>query len=134
MNYRAEAAKEDFFPNGSKALGVEKSIYYTFYPEVFVGYTKYGYPLYITKAADANMPMLNCVTTSKGMTNFHWHSMMYVLGGNLRRRALSDPTFHRFEACIVVDLERITVGTAIEMLPILKGFIAIDQVGLEGFV
>jgi hypothetical protein len=127
MNYRAEAAKENFFPNGSRALGVEKSIYYTFYPEVFVGYTSNGFPLYITKAADASTNMLNCITSPKGITNFHWHSMMHVLGGNLRRMALSNPNFQRFEACIIVDLERITVSTAIEALPILKGFILIDQ-------
>lgn len=127
MNFRAEAAKEDFFPNGSKALGVEKSIYYTFYPEVFVGYTNKGFPLYITKAADASINMLHCITSTKSITNFHWYSMMHVLGGNLRRRALSDPNFQRFEACIIVDLERITVSTAIEALPILKGFILIDQ-------
>jgi hypothetical protein len=127
MYYRAEAAKENFFPNGSRALGVEKSIYYTFYPEVFVGYTNKGFPLFITKAADASTNMLNCITSPKGIMNFHWYSMMHVLGGNLRRMALSDPNFQRFEACIIVDLERITVSTAIEALPILKGFILIDQ-------
>lgn len=127
MKYRAEAAKEDFFPNGSKALGVEKSIYYSMYPEVLVGYTKNGFPLYVTKAADAAVNMLNCITTPKGVTNFHWHSMMHVLGDKLRRKALSDPSFKRFEVVIVLDLEGITVATAMEALPILKGFIAIDQ-------
>jgi hypothetical protein len=132
MNYRAEAAKEDFFPNGSKALGVEKSIYYALYPEVCVGYTKNGYPLYINRAANAAVSMLSCVTTPKGITNFHWHSMVHVLGDKLRRRALSDPSFKRFEVVVVLDLEGITVATAMEALPILKGFITIDQVGLEG--
>jgi hypothetical protein len=127
MKFRAEAAKEDFFPNGCKALGVEKSIYYAMYPEVLVGYTKNGFPFYVTKAADTAVNMLNCITTPKGITNFHWHSMMHVLGDKLRRRASSDPSFKRFEVVIVLDLEGITVATAMEALPILKGFIAIDQ-------
>jgi hypothetical protein len=97
------------------------------YPEVLVGYTKNGFPFYVTKAADTAVNMLNCITTPKGITNFHWHSMMHVLGDKLRRRASSDPSFKRFEVVIVLDLEGITVATAMEALPILKGFIAIDQ-------
>lgn len=127
MEFRKEAAKHYFFPDGSRALGVEKSIFYALYPEVFGGYTKNGFPLFIIKACDADFSKVPCITTMTGVINFHWHSMAHVLGGQLRDRALADPSFKRFEACTVVDVEGVSVSTALDSLSILKEWIAIDQ-------
>jgi hypothetical protein len=125
--FRAEAAKEDFFPDGSKALGVEKSIYYALYPELFIGYTKHGYPFYITKAGKADLKAILCITSMKNLVKFHWHCMAHALCGQMRRRAMTDKSFKRFEACSIVDLEGLSIMNAMEALNVLKEFTAIDQ-------
>lgn len=124
---RSEAAKEGFYPDGSKALGVEKSIYYALYPELFAGYTKHGYPFYITKAGKAELKAIMCITSMKNLIEFHWHCMAHSLGGQMRRRAMKDKSFKRFEACSIVDLEGLSIMNAMEALNVLKEFTAIDQ-------
>jgi len=124
---RHEAAKQQFFPDGSKALGVEQSVFYALYPELFIGHTKQGLPFYITKAGEADLQKISCITTIKGLINFHWHCMVHVFGDKLRRRATLDASFKRFEGCNVMDLEGLSIVNAVEALNILKDTSKIDQ-------
>jgi len=91
----AEAARKGFYPNPREALGVEPSIYFSLYPELFCGYSKLGCPLYITRAGECDIRKIMSVTTEAKIINFHWHCMRIAFGGRLSKKKRSDPNVHR---------------------------------------
>ena len=46
----AAARAVDFFPDPHAALGVEACVYHSQYPQLYCGYARGGYPLFISKA------------------------------------------------------------------------------------
>mmetsp|Transcript_14545 Transcript_14545/g.29413 ORF Transcript_14545/g.29413 Transcript_14545/m.29413 type:complete len:586 (-) Transcript_14545:1168-2925(-) len=107
---RSSAGCPNFFPDGHVALGVEPSVYHTQYPQCYYSFAKGGYPLFFSKVGMLNAEGLSCVTTMRGILNYHWHDMMHGYTAQLERRRRTDPTFKRYEVVCVIDLEGLTTS------------------------
>ena len=46
---RKSAQEHDFYPNPIDALGVDKSLFFAQYPQLYTGFTKTGVPVFISK-------------------------------------------------------------------------------------
>eukprot|EP00591_Stephanopyxis_turris_P003249 CAMPEP_0195512554 /NCGR_PEP_ID=MMETSP0794_2-20130614/4469_1 /TAXON_ID=515487 /ORGANISM="Stephanopyxis turris, Strain CCMP 815" /LENGTH=588 /DNA_ID=CAMNT_0040640361 /DNA_START=173 /DNA_END=1939 /DNA_ORIENTATION=- len=121
------ACQNRFYPDPKKALGVETSVFYSIFPELFIGYTKQNIPFYITKAGRTDLKHVSCVTTIPKMVNFHWHCMVHALGGRLREKKAKDPSFQRFEGFNIMDLEGLTLSNAMEAINVFKEISTLDQ-------
>jgi hypothetical protein len=91
----AEASNMNFYPDSTEALGVEPTVYFSLYPELFVGFSKRGCPLYITRAGECDLRKIMSVTTEAKIINFHWHCMKLAFGGRLAGKRRIDPNVHR---------------------------------------
>mmetsp|Transcript_881 Transcript_881/g.1373 ORF Transcript_881/g.1373 Transcript_881/m.1373 type:complete len:534 (+) Transcript_881:241-1842(+) len=125
--YSKTARENNFYLDPKKALGVETSVYYSIFPELFIGYTKESVPFYITKAGKTDLKHISCVTTMPKMVNFHWHCMVHAFGGRLRKKKTEDPSFQRFEGLNIMDLEGLTLSNAMEAINLLKDLSTLDQ-------
>ena len=107
---RSSAGCPHFFPDGHVALGVEPSVYHTQYPQCYYSFARGGYPLFFSRVGMLNAEGLACVTTMRGILNYHWHDMMHGYTAQLERRRRIDPTFKRYEVVCVLDLEGLTTS------------------------
>lgn len=87
-----KAAKDvDFYPNPVDALGVDASLFFVQYPQLYSGYTKRGVPLFISKPGILNVDGMECITTLDGILKFHWHIMMHDFATRLQTQKAKDP-------------------------------------------
>mmetsp|Transcript_36858 Transcript_36858/g.54144 ORF Transcript_36858/g.54144 Transcript_36858/m.54144 type:complete len:440 (+) Transcript_36858:199-1518(+) len=105
---RETPAKDDFYPDPQKALGVEPSIYIAQYPQLYSGSSRSGAPLFISKPGVLNVPGMECITTIAGMLRYHWFSYMHDFGQRLRAERAKHPDFQRFECVCIIDLQGLT--------------------------
>jgi hypothetical protein len=110
VQMRRSASKYDFYPDARKALHVEPSIFISQYPQIYCGQCKEGYPLFISKPGVLNVAGLECITTVKGILNFHWHAMVHDFGARLQAAKRENPNFQRFEVVCIIDLENLAVS------------------------
>lgn len=88
---RAEAKGKDFYPDAVDALGVDSSLFFAQYPQLYSGYTKDGIPIFISKPGILNVDGMECITTLDGIVKFHWHIMMHDFANRLRAQKAKDP-------------------------------------------
>jgi len=109
-NMRREPAKNNFYPDPEKALGVEPSIYIAQYPQLYCGIAKEGYPLFISKPGVLNISGIECITTIEGILRYHWFAMIHDFAARLREQKSANPKFNRFEVVCIIDLENLAVS------------------------
>lgn len=126
---RAEARKNDFYPDPVQALGCETSVYQSQYPQLYHGYAKNGCPVFISKPGVLNVEGMECVTTLDGMLKFHWHAMMHDYKKRLLKHKEAHPDFSNFQCVVVIDLEHLSSSQLNQRaLSIVKTQTAIDSV------
>jgi hypothetical protein len=92
---RSAAANADFYPNAVDALGVEASIFFAQYPQLYSGQAKNGAPIFISKPGILNVDGMECITTLDGIIKFHWHIMMHDFAQRLRAQKEKNPNFKK---------------------------------------
>jgi hypothetical protein len=93
---RKSAKVMDFYPNPIDALGVDKSLFFAQYPQLYSGFTKKGVPVFFSKPGVLNVDGMECITTLDGILKFHWHIMMHDFASRLRdQKAKSPDTFKK---------------------------------------
>jgi len=92
---RKEARAMDFYPNPVDALGVEASLFFAQYPQVYTGFAKNGAPIFISKPGILNVDGMECITTLDGIIKFHWYVMMHDFAQRLRKQKAKDPNFKK---------------------------------------
>lgn len=105
---RASSMKDDFYPDGFQALGVDPSIYLAQFPQLYTGKSKMGCPLYISKPGQLQADALDCITSMEGLLKFHWHIMVHDYGNRLRKYKEENPNFCRFECFCILDLAHLS--------------------------
>jgi len=127
---RKDAKAKDFYPNPVDALGVDSSLFFALYPQLYTGSAKSGVPLFISKPGILNVDGMECITTLDGIIKFHWHIMMHDFANRLRaQKAKSPDTFKRFECFCILDLEHLTTSQlSSRALAIIKEQAAIDSI------
>ena len=104
--------KHNFYPSAVEALGVEESIYKTQYPQVFPGATtRDGKVLFFSKPGRVNIHGLELVSTPDGVNRYQWNVMAHTFASVLRDTAARDPSFVRYQSCVVMDLEGLSRAT-----------------------
>jgi hypothetical protein len=97
---RKEAKSKEFYPNPVDALGVDPSVFFAQYPQLYNGVTKLGVPVFISKPGILNVDGIECITTLDGIIKFHWHVMMHDFANRLlSRKAASPDEFKRYAFC-----------------------------------
>ena len=125
---RAEARKNNFYPDPKEALGCDICLYVHQYPQAYSGISKCGAPLYISKPGVLNVDAVECLTTLEGILKFHWYVQMVDFGNRLRKQKEADPHFKKFECLCVLDLDTLTLGQLNKAaLAIVKEQAAIDS-------
>ena len=77
---------------------------------MYYGYAKGGHPLFISKVGQLNAEGIACITTMKGILNYHWHDMMHSYIRQLERQRLTNSQFKRYEVVCILDLEGLTTS------------------------
>ena len=86
----------DFYPNPVDALGCEKALFFSMYPQLYTGFCKTGAPIFISKPGILNVDGMEQVTTLEGILKFHWHIMMHDFAMRLQEKKNNSPdTFKR---------------------------------------
>lgn len=88
---RKSAKAVNFYPNAVDALGVDKSLFFAQYPQIYSGFTKRGVPVFFSKPGVLNVDGMECITTLDGILKFHWHIMMHDFAERLRKQKANDP-------------------------------------------
>jgi hypothetical protein len=88
---RKAAKAKEFYPNPVDALGVEKSLFFAQYPQLYSGVTKQGVPVFISKPGILNVDGMECITTLDGILKFHWHVMMHDFASRLHAQKAKNP-------------------------------------------
>lgn len=88
---RSDAKKHNFYPEAKDALGVDASLFFAQYPQLYNGVSKRGALLYISKPGMLNVDGMECITTLDGIIKFHWHVMMWDFAKRLRKQKEADP-------------------------------------------
>jgi hypothetical protein len=88
---RKTAKAKSFYPNAHDALGVDKSLFFAQYPQLYSGATKQGVPVFISKPGILNVDGMECITTLDGILKFHWHVMMHDFANRLRAQKEKNP-------------------------------------------
>lgn len=102
----------NFYPSAKEALGVEEAIYKSQYPQLFPGKTsKDGKVLFFSKPGRVNINGLELVSTPDGVNRYQWSVMHHSFASVLRDTAKSDPSFIRYQSCVVMDLEGLSRAT-----------------------
>ena len=105
-------ANLNFYPSAKEALGVEESIYKTQYPQVFSGATtKDGKLLFFSKPGRVNIHGLEVVSTPDGVNRYQWNVMAHTFASVLRDTAARDPSFVRYQSCVIMDLTGLSRAT-----------------------
>ena len=92
---RADAKKDNFYPDPADALGCDAGLYFNMYPQLYYGSSKSGVPLYFSKAGVLNVDGVEQITTLDGIIKFHWFIMMHDYANRLRAQKAKDPNFKR---------------------------------------
>jgi hypothetical protein len=92
---RRDAKSKDFYPVALTALGVETSIFYVQYPQLYSGFTKDHVPVFFSKPGVLNVDGMACITTLDGILKFHWHVMMHDFANRLRAQKEKNPNFKK---------------------------------------
>lgn len=90
---RKTPKSKDFYPNPVDALGVDASLFFSQYPQLYSGFAKNGAPLFISKPGILNVDGMECITTLEGIIDFHWHIMHHDFARRLRKQKAVDPNF-----------------------------------------
>ena len=85
----------NFYKSPKDALGVELSTYIAQYPQLYCGFTKSGYPLFISKPGMLCTSAIECITTVEGIFRYHWHEMVNSFGGALCESVKRNPNLKR---------------------------------------
>jgi len=94
---RANAKSKQFYPDPKDALGVDSSLFFAQYPQLYTGKSKHGALLFISKPGLLNVDGIECITTLDGILKFHWHVMMCDFAERLRAEKAKDPdNFKRY--------------------------------------
>ena len=102
----------NFYPSAKEALGVEEAIYKSQYPQLLSGKTtKDGKVLFFSKPGRVNINGLELVSTPAGVNKYQWSAMHHKFASNLRDTAKRDPSFIRYQSCVVMDLEGLSRAT-----------------------
>ena len=119
---RKVATLHNFYPDAAEALGIEEAVYKTQYPQVFTGgISKDGKPLFFSKPGVVNIHGLQATSTSDGVNRYQWHCMHHTFASVLRDRVAADPTYKRYQSCVVMDLEHLSRSTVnAKVLDIIK--------------
>lgn len=88
---RKEAKEHNFYPSAVDALGVDTSLFFAQYPQLYYGYTKLNVPIFISKPGILNVDGMECITTLDGILKFHWHIMMHDFANRLRAQKAAHP-------------------------------------------
>lgn len=105
-------ANHNFYPSAKEALGVEESIYKTQYPQVFSGATTMdGKVLFFSKPGRVNIHGLELVSTPDGVNRYQWNVMAHTFASVLRDTAARDPSFVRYQSCVIMDLQGLSRAT-----------------------
>lgn len=95
---RKVAKAHDFYPNAVDALGVDASLFFAQYPQLYCGVTKDGVPIFISKPGILNVDGMECITTLDGILKFHWHVMMHDFASRLLAQKAKNP--EKFKKCV----------------------------------
>jgi len=94
---RLEAKNHKFYPDPVDALGVDSSLFFAQYPQMYTGHSKQGALLFISKPGMLNVDGMECITTLDGIIKFHWHVMMLDFAKRLHAEKAKDPeNFKRY--------------------------------------
>ena len=105
-------ANHNFYPSAKEALGVEESIYKTQYPQVFSGATtRDGKVLFFSKPGRVNIHGLELVSTPDGVNRYQWNVMAHTFASVVRDTAARDPSFVRYQSCVIMDLQGLSRAT-----------------------
>lgn len=88
---RKEAKERKFYENPVEALGVEPTLFFAQYPQLYYGSTKKGVPVFISKPGILNVDGMECITTLDGIIKFHWHIMMHDFANRLHKTKEKSP-------------------------------------------
>jgi len=88
---RMDAKRHDFYPDPKDALGVDSSLFFAQYPQLYTGKSKQGALLFISKPGILNVDGMECITTLDGIIKFHWHVMMKDFAKRLQEQKRQDP-------------------------------------------
>jgi hypothetical protein len=101
---RQSAKEHSFYPNPIDALGVDKSLFFAQYPQIYTGFTKAGVPVFISKPGILNVDGMECITTLDGILKFHWHIMMHDYAKRLQSQKMKDPeNFKKYVSyCVLI--------------------------------
>lgn len=114
---RKDAKEKDFYPDPVDALGVDSSLFFAQYPQLYTGYSKKGVPVFISKPGILNVDGMECITTLDGIIKFHWHVMMHDFANRLRKQKEADPDkFKRCELRYQVVVEFIGTGLTFSVI------------------
>ena len=92
---RANAKKDNFYPDPKAALGVDTQIYISNYPQLYHGNAKNGSPVFISKPGRLSINAVECITTFPGILRYHWYAMMHDFADRLRQRKKENKHFNR---------------------------------------
>ena len=92
---RKTAKSKNFYPNPVDALGVDASLFFAQYPQLYSGATKHGVPVFISKPGILNVDGMECITTLDGILKFHWHVMMHDFANRLHAEKAKNPNFKK---------------------------------------
>lgn len=106
---RESPRKDQFFPDPEMALGCPRSLYLKQYPQMCIGKSKSGHPVFLSKPGILNVDGLECITSIQGILNYHWFDMYHSSGASLKKSVeSSNGEYKRFEFICVVDLAGLT--------------------------
>lgn len=88
---RKDAKDHKFYENPVEALGVDPSLFFAQYPQLYYGSTTRGVPVFISRPGILNVDGMECITTLDGMIKFHWHIMMHDFANRLHAQKKADP-------------------------------------------
>lgn len=101
--------KHNFFPDPTKALSVERSLYIKQYPQIYYGHAKNGCPVFISQPGRLNIDAIGCLTSIPSIINFHWYAMMHEFVDALHlQHKSSGGKFKRYECVCILDLAHLT--------------------------
>jgi hypothetical protein len=107
------ARSNNFYPNPSTkdALGCDIAFYIKQYPQVYYGHAKNGCPVFYSKPALMDINSIECLTSVKGIINYHWNAMMHAYANKLKEQyESSSSTFKRYECVCILDLKHLTTA------------------------
>jgi len=128
VDIRKEAKNHNFFPEVEDALHCPAFLYLHLYPQIYTTKAKSKAVLFISKPGQINANGLECVTSLKGIFNYHWHEMHHNFAKRLRMTKEADPDFKRFECFCILDLAGLSASSiSSRVLHIIKTQSKIDN-------